>query len=221
VAAAADAVRAQLPHARIDVRMLDLADLPSVASFTAAMASQHGRLDVLVNNAGIMAVDQARTVDGFEMQFGVNHLGHFALTGRLLPMLLATPGSRVATMSSMGHRAGRLVVDDLMFERRGYARWGAYFASKLANLLFTAELLRRLAEAGPPRSRWPRTRAPPGPTSGRRGTACRTGRWASWSPPSRNRRRSVRCRCSARRPTPPSAAASSTARGGSSSRSGA
>jgi short subunit dehydrogenase len=119
------------------VGALDLADLDSVAAFAAA---QSGRLDLLVNNAGLMAIDEARTAQGAEMQFGVNHLGHFALTARLLPLLLTTPGSRVGSMSSMGHRAARGQADPRL-ERR-YDRWQAYFHSKLANLLFTAELQR-------------------------------------------------------------------------------
>ncbi len=126
------------PAATVRVGALDLADLDSVAAFA---ATQTGRLDLLVNNAGLMAIDEARTAQGVEMQFGVNHLGHFALTARLLPLLLATPGSRVATMSSMGHRGARGRPD------RRYDRWQAYFHSKLANLLFTAELQRRLAAA--------------------------------------------------------------------------
>ena len=92
------------PAANVEVGPLDLADLESVAAFAAARS---GRLDLLVNNAGLMAIDESRTAQGVEMQFGVNHLGHFALTARLLPLLLATPGSRVGTMSSMGHRAAR------------------------------------------------------------------------------------------------------------------
>jgi protochlorophyllide reductase len=127
--AAAAAIRQRTPAATVEVGALDLADLDSVAAFA---AGRSGRLDLLVNNAGLMAVDEARTREGVEMQFGVNHLGHFALTARLLPLLLATPGSRVATMSRL--------------ERR-YDRWQAYFHSKLANLLFTAELQRRLAAA--------------------------------------------------------------------------
>jgi len=95
-----------------------------------------------------MAIDEARTAQGVEMQFGVNHLGHFALTARLLPLLLATPGSRVASMSSMGHRAARGHCDPR--GERPYQRWGAYFHSKLANLLFTAELHRRLTDAAAP-----------------------------------------------------------------------
>jgi len=141
--AAALAIRERTPSAAVAVGALDLADLDSVAAFA---ATQSGRLDLLVNNAGLMAIDEARTREGVEMQFGVNHLGHFALTARLLPLLLATPGSRVATMSSMGHRAARGPGDPRL-ERR-YDRWQAYFHSKLANLLFTAELQRRLAVAG-------------------------------------------------------------------------
>jgi NAD(P)-dependent dehydrogenase (short-subunit alcohol dehydrogenase family) len=95
-----------------------------------------------------MAVDEGRTADGFEMQFGVNHLGHFALTARLLPLLRATGGSRVVTMSSYAHRSARLDLDDPMAQRKRYRRWNAYGQSKLANLLFTAELQRRLTEAG-------------------------------------------------------------------------
>jgi len=148
--AAAAGIRQLAPAARVTVEQLDLSDLGSVEAFAKTFSASHDRLDALVNNAGLMAVDQSRTADGFEMQLGVNHLGHFALTARLLPVLLATPGSRVASMSSMGHRGGHLEIDDLMFARRGYQRWGAYFQSKLANLLFTAELQRRLALAGGP-----------------------------------------------------------------------
>ncbi len=148
--AAAVRLRSAVPGATVDVRRLDLADLAGVAAFADALAGEHDRLDLLVNNAGLMAVDEARTVDGFELQFGVNHLGHFALTARLLPLLLRTPGSRVGTMSSLGHRRGRLRLDDLMFEQRGYRRWQPYFDSKQANLLFTLELQRRLAATGGP-----------------------------------------------------------------------
>jgi len=146
--AAADRLLVAVPGADVRVATLDLGDLASVRSFADHVLATHDRLDLLVNNAGLMALDAARTVDGFEMQLGVNHLGHLALTARLLPLLTATPGSRVGTMSSMGHRAGRLRLDDLMFDRRGYSRWGAYFQSKLANLLFTAELHRRLTSSG-------------------------------------------------------------------------
>ncbi|HEY6422303.1 MAG TPA: oxidoreductase [Pseudonocardiaceae bacterium] len=146
--AAADQVRRRAPAARLEVRALDLADLDSVAAFADGLLTAHDRLDILVNNAGLMAIDEARTAQGVEMQFGVNHLGHFALTARLLPLLLATPGSRVGSMSSMGHRAACGSSDPR--GERPYRRWGAYFHSKLANLLFTAELHRRLTEAAAP-----------------------------------------------------------------------
>lgn len=146
--AAANRVRRRAPAARLEVRPLDLADLDSVAAFAEGLLTAHDRLDILVNNAGLMAIDEARTAQGVEMQFGVNHLGHFALTARLLPLLLATPGSRIASMSSMGHRGARGLPDPL--GERPYQRWGAYLQSKLANLLFTAELHRRLTDAAAP-----------------------------------------------------------------------
>jgi NAD(P)-dependent dehydrogenase (short-subunit alcohol dehydrogenase family) len=124
-----------------EVRKLDLADLSSIHAFAEAW---DGDLDVLINNAGIMAIPQQRTRDGFEMQVGTNHLGHFALTNLLLPHVT----DRVVTLSSGAHRIGRLDVDDLNWERRSYQRWGAYGQSKLSNLLFTLELQRRLAAAG-------------------------------------------------------------------------
>jgi protochlorophyllide reductase len=146
--AAASSIRSQAPAARVRFVQLDLADLGSVEKFAVSFGEDHDRLDLLVNNAGLMAVDESRTTDGFETQLGVNHLGHFALTARLLPALLATPGARIASMSSMAHRGGRLLLDDLMFDRRPYSRWQAYYQSKLANLRFTLELQRRLGEAG-------------------------------------------------------------------------
>src|SRR3954449_7782402 len=124
-----------------DVRRLDLADLASVHAFADAW---DGGLDVLINNAGVMAPPERRTKDGFELQIGTNHLGHFALTNRLLPRI----ADRVVTVSSPGHRMGRIDLDDLNWERRGYQRWRAYGQSKLANLLFTLELQRRLIDAG-------------------------------------------------------------------------
>ena len=135
--------------APVEVVPLDLASLASVAACAKQVLDGEDRLDLLINNAGLMAVDEARTEDGFEMQIGVNHLGHFALDAQLLPLVLATPGSRILSMSSFGHRLGRgrLDADDLNFERRGYRRWPAYFQSKTANLLFTLELQRRLSEA--------------------------------------------------------------------------
>lgn len=146
--AAALEVRSANPRGSVEIASLDLANLASIASFASELNSSLDRIDILANNAGLMALDESRTDDGFEMQFGVNHLGHFALTGQLLPTLLAAPGSRVVSMSSMGHRPGKMHFNDLNCEHHTYSRWGAYFQSKLANLLFTAELQRRLARSG-------------------------------------------------------------------------
>lgn len=148
--AAAAQVRALVADAALEVRQLDLASLASVRSFAEEFAAGATRLDILGNNAGLMALDQSTTADGFEMQFGVNHLGHFALTAHLVPILRATTGSRVVNMSSMGHRPGRMHFDDLMFEHHRYQRWGAYFQSKLSNLLFTAALQKRFVASGAP-----------------------------------------------------------------------
>jgi NAD(P)-dependent dehydrogenase (short-subunit alcohol dehydrogenase family) len=131
---------AEMPGAT-EVRALDLSDLASVRAFADAW---EGDLDVLVNNAGVMAVPEGRTKDGFELQIGTNHLGPFALTNLLLPHVT----DRVVTVSSGAHRMGKIRLDDLNWERGGYERWRAYGQSKLANLLFTLELQRRLAEAG-------------------------------------------------------------------------
>ncbi len=137
-----EAAAATIPGDR-EVRQLDLADLASVRAFAEAWT---GALDVLVNNAGIMAIPERRTADGFEMQIGTNHLGHFALTNLLLPHLT----DRVVTLSSQAHRAGSIRLDDLNWEQGGYRSWAAYGQSKLANLLFTSELQRRLEEVGSP-----------------------------------------------------------------------
>jgi protochlorophyllide reductase len=127
---------------------LDLSDLASVRKAAEQVDGSVGKLDVLMNNAGVMAVPRARTADGFEMQFGTNHLGHFALTGLLLPALGRAAAPRVVTTSSNGHKLGRLDLDDLHSERKRYARWRVYSQSKLANLLFTLELDRRARAAG-------------------------------------------------------------------------
>jgi NAD(P)-dependent dehydrogenase (short-subunit alcohol dehydrogenase family) len=124
----------------VEVRELDLADLDSVRAFAAGW---EGDVDVLVNNAGVMAVPETRTAQGWELQFATNHLGHFALTNLLLERVT----DRVVTVASTAHWFGRIRFDDLQWER-GYDRWGAYSQSKLANLLFTLELQRRLTEAG-------------------------------------------------------------------------
>ena len=152
--------------AAVQVRVLDLSSLASVRAFASAWLAEHpGGLDILVNNAGVMNVPERRTADGFELQFGTNHLGHFALTGLLLPGLLgralgatgpdAVTGTgtgrkaRVVTLSSALHRRGRMDFDDLMGEQK-YKPWAAYGQSKLANLLFTSELQRRADAAGAP-----------------------------------------------------------------------
>jgi NAD(P)-dependent dehydrogenase (short-subunit alcohol dehydrogenase family) len=140
---AAERIRGADPDAEVSVAALDLADLSSVRAFA---ADAPGRIDVLINNAGVMAPPRRLTKDGFESQFGTNHLGHFALTGLLLQKLLAAPEPRVVTESSGAHRIGRMNFGDLQGERR-YMRWLAYGQSKLANLMFAFELQRRATEA--------------------------------------------------------------------------
>ncbi|MEU5094737.1 oxidoreductase [Streptomyces sp. NPDC020996] len=141
-AEAAGRIAGEVPGAAVECARLDLADLRSVREF--ADGFRHERLDLLVNNAGVMALPYGTTADGFETQFGVNHLGHFALTGLLAPVLLATPGARVVTVSSLMHALANIDIRDLNSERR-YHRWLAYARSKTANLLFTHELARRFA----------------------------------------------------------------------------
>ena len=143
--AAAD-IRREVASADLSVQRLDLADLASVREFAEQFAADHDRLDLLVNNAGIMAPPRRLTADGFESQIGTNHLGHFALTGLLLPTLLAAPAPRVVTISSEAHWIGKIRFDDLQFEH-GYNNWRAYGQSKLANLMFCFELARRATEA--------------------------------------------------------------------------
>ena len=135
-----DAAASQMSGAT-EVRRLDLASLASVKEFA---ADWDGPIDILINNAGVMIPPKSQTADGFEMQFGTNHLGHFALTNLLLPHVTG----RVVTVSSTGHRMGRIDFDDLNWEHKSYRAWRAYGQSKLANLLFTAELQRRLIAAG-------------------------------------------------------------------------
>jgi NAD(P)-dependent dehydrogenase (short-subunit alcohol dehydrogenase family) len=132
-------IRDAVPDADVVLGSLDLADLASVRAF----AETHGSaLDLLINNAGVMALPYRTTADGFEMQFGTDHLGHFALTGLLLPALLERPGARVVTVTSTMHWLGRIHFDDLDAER-GYRKWPAYCQAKLANLVFAKELDRR------------------------------------------------------------------------------
>jgi NAD(P)-dependent dehydrogenase (short-subunit alcohol dehydrogenase family) len=137
---------ARVPNALAEIRQLDLGDLQSVAHFAAALNAEVERLDVLMNNAGIMAPPYGTTVDGFESQIGTNHLGHFALTGLLLPTLLKTPKSRVVTISSYANLGGWINLNDLQSKRR-YIGWLAYCQSKLANILFARELQHKLDAA--------------------------------------------------------------------------
>ena len=145
---AADEIRGLVPDADLSVMALDLADLDSVASFAEAFTDAYDGLRALCNNAGVMAIPRSETADGFEMQLGVNHLGHFALTGHLLDTLRETDGeSRVVTQSSGLHENGEIDFADLQSER-DYDKWSAHGQSKLANLLFAFELGRRLDAAG-------------------------------------------------------------------------
>ena len=132
------------PDGKLDYIPLDLASLDSVRNFADQFKARYDRLDVLLNNAGIMMVPEGKTEDGFESQLGTNHLGHFALTGLLIDLLTGTPGSRVVNISSNAHYAGEMDFSNLFFEDGGYTPMGAYSRSKLANLLFTYELQRRL-----------------------------------------------------------------------------
>jgi NAD(P)-dependent dehydrogenase (short-subunit alcohol dehydrogenase family) len=146
---AADRIAAAHRTARTGLVRLDLASLASIREAAEEIRATYPRLDLLINNAGVMELPYEQTEDGFELTLGTNHLGHFALTGLLLDSLLATPGSRVVTMSSMGHEPGVMNFDDLQSEH-GYKPAEAYYQSKLANLLFTYELDRRLRAAGAP-----------------------------------------------------------------------
>ncbi|MFB6558097.1 oxidoreductase [Streptomyces sp. NPDC056400] len=158
--AAAIRLRAEVPGAQAEFMPLDLADLASVREFAAGYAQRHAALDLLINNAGVMALPYGRTADGFETQFGVNHLGHFALTGLLLPRLrAAAPGARIVNVSSGFHVLGRIGPADACPAgsgladpggEHGYRRWIAYGRSKTANLLFTHELSRRFTAAASP-----------------------------------------------------------------------
>lgn len=141
-------LKAELPEAKAEFALLDLSDLKSVRSFAEAFIARGAALDILVNNAGVMAMPERQTTkDGFEAQFGTNHLGHFALTALLLPLLKKAPAPRVVTVSSIAHKSGKMDFDDLQAEK-SYVPWKAYRQSKLANLLFAFELQRRADKAG-------------------------------------------------------------------------
>ena len=144
---AAQQIGQEYPEAKTDLMQLDLSDLASIHGCADEFTGRHDRLDMLINNAGIMATPFGKTADGFELQFGTNHLGHFALTGLLCDLIMRTPQARVITVSSGGHRFGKMNFDNLNAEK-GYDRQGAYAQSKLANLLFTYELQSRFEGAG-------------------------------------------------------------------------
>jgi NAD(P)-dependent dehydrogenase (short-subunit alcohol dehydrogenase family) len=144
---AARQIGSALPEGQVEVEALDLGGLDSVRAFAERFRAEHEGLDLLINNAGVMAPPRSTTADGFELQLGTNHLGHFALTGLLIGALEGRDEGRVVTVSSSAHRIGRIQFDDLQSERR-YNRWRAYGQSKLANLLFALELDRRLRAAG-------------------------------------------------------------------------
>jgi NAD(P)-dependent dehydrogenase (short-subunit alcohol dehydrogenase family) len=147
---AADRITARSPKAAVTVQQLDLGSLDSIRAAAAGLRARHDRIDLLINNAGVMWTPKSATADGFELQLGTNHLGHFALTGLLLDRILPVEGSRIVTVSSEAHRLGASInFDDLQSERK-YSRTGAYGQSKLANLLFAYELQRRLAAANAP-----------------------------------------------------------------------
>jgi NAD(P)-dependent dehydrogenase (short-subunit alcohol dehydrogenase family) len=144
---AAEEMRSENPRLVLEIIRLDLSNLDSIRGFAAVFRERYAALDILVNNAGVMAIPYRKTDDGFEMQFGTNHLGHFSLTGLLLPRLMETPGARVVTVSSMMHSRGKMDFENLNSEKK-YDPWAAYNLSKLANLLFTYELQRKFEDHG-------------------------------------------------------------------------
>jgi NAD(P)-dependent dehydrogenase (short-subunit alcohol dehydrogenase family) len=142
--AALQKIQSQNAKADVLVMLLDLADLNSVKQFAEDFNKQFSRLDLLINNAGVMIPPYSKTKDGFELQFGTNHLGHFALTAQLFDLVKKTAGSRIVNVSSAAHKYGNLNFDDLNWEKRNYKAWKAYGDSKISNLYFTYELQRRL-----------------------------------------------------------------------------
>ncbi len=144
---AAEEIRQSVPGADLEIRQIDLADLDSVQRFADAIKADYAHIDILINNAGLMALPEARTAQGFEMQFGTNHLGHFALTAQLFGLVEAAEKGRIVTVASQAHRPGKIDLHDPNFETRSYQRWIAYGQAKLSNLVFAIELGRRLSAA--------------------------------------------------------------------------
>ena len=141
-------IRAENEKADVSVILLDLADFKSIKDFAATFKKQFSRLDLLINNAGVMMPPYSKTADGFDLQFGTNHLGHFLLTGLLIELLQKTPDSRVVNVSSSAHKYGKLDFHDLQWEKRKYRPMRGYSDSKMANIMFTYELGRRLGLNG-------------------------------------------------------------------------
>jgi NAD(P)-dependent dehydrogenase (short-subunit alcohol dehydrogenase family) len=146
--AAAERIRARVPDARLELGLVDLSSLASIRAFSDDYLAGHDAIDVLVNNAGVMACPPGRTADGFELQFGTNHLGHFLLTALLLPAVLNGQDPRVVTLTSAGHTISDVDLDDIDFDRSGYDPWIAYGRSKTANALFARGLARRFGDRG-------------------------------------------------------------------------
>ena len=146
--AAAEKINAEFKQADLHILELDLASLDSVKNFAENFKSEYTQLDLLINNAGVMVPPYSKTADGFELQFGTNHLGHFALTGQLLDLLAKTKGARIVNVSSTAHKYGDIDFEDLNWESRSYSPWKAYGDSKIANLYFTNELNQKLGNAG-------------------------------------------------------------------------
>lgn len=142
--AAVEKIKAENPNADIQVMLVDLSNLESVHKFAENFKEKFKKLDILINNAGVMNPPYTKTKDGFELQFGTNHLGHFALTGLLIDLIKNTPNSRIVNVSSTSHKIGKLNFDDLNWEARRYNTFRSYGDSKLANLYFTKELQKRL-----------------------------------------------------------------------------
>lgn len=145
-----DDITETAPDSSLEIRELDLGSLDSVRDFADSVLADFDRLDLLINNAGVMGIPERKTEDGFEMQFGVNHLGHYALTARLLPLLVNTPGSRMVSVTSTARHFGRPVNPDDPHLEDDYTEWGAYGQSKLANLHFAVGLQQRFEAAGAP-----------------------------------------------------------------------
>ncbi|MCF8260076.1 MAG: SDR family NAD(P)-dependent oxidoreductase [Melioribacteraceae bacterium] len=144
---AIEKIKSTVPNANLKLMLLDLSDLGSVKSFAENFKNQYTKLDILINNAGVMIPPYSKTKDGFELQFGTNHLGHFALTALLFDLIKSTPGSRIINVASNAHKMGKLNFEDLQWENRKYEAWKSYGDSKISNLYFTYELARRLAKS--------------------------------------------------------------------------